>query len=286
MSSVTNKKDDPCIEVKDYSFRYSKDQDWVVKDLNFKIDSGDFVGVIGPSGSGKSTLCLTFNGIIPHMIDGESDGEILVHGNDIDEREVYELAQKVGIILQDPESQLFSMTVEDEVTFGPEELGLPPEEIKERSEWALEATGLKGMENKFPEDLSGGEKQRLAIAASLSMKPDILVLDEPTSQIDPKGTKDVLSVIKKLNDQGITIILIEHETNYLSRYSNKILAINEGNLEFFGSTRDFFEREKLVKDLNIRIPTYVEISYLLNSEVCLTREEIIEVLEKERSCVD
>ena len=281
MSENIGKSKDTCISVKDYSFRYDSNQNWILKDLNFKINTGDFVGIVGPSGSGKSTLSLTFNGIIPHMINGDIRGEIYVKGNDIKDMKVHELSQKVGIVLQDPESQLFSMTVEDEVSFGPEELGLPPDKIKERLKWALDVTGLQDMENKFPEDLSGGEKQRLAIAASLSMKPDILVLDEPTSQIDPKGTEEVLSVIKELNEQGITIILIEHETNFLSRHANKILALNNGRLKYVGSTRKFFENEELVRDLNIRIPTYVEISYLLDSKVCLNERELMKEINRE-----
>ncbi len=264
------------IKVEDLSFKYTEDEDWVVKNLDLKINQGDFIGIVGPSGSGKSTFALTLNGVIPHMIEGNLKGNIYISGERVRDSKVHELVEKIGIILQDPESQLFCMTVEEEVTFGVEELGLDPEIIKKRLDWALEVVDLEGMENEFPEDLSGGEKQRLAIASSLAMKPEILILDEPTSQIDPKGTKEVLSVIQELNDQGITIILIEHQTDFLAKFSDKILAMKNGEAKFFGPTRDFFRDKDLVDNLEIRVPTSVEISYRLGSDIFLSSEELLD----------
>lgn len=264
------------IKVDDLSFRYTEDEDWVVKNLDLKINQGDFIGIVGPSGSGKSTFALTLNGVIPHMIEGNLKGNIYISGERVRDSKVHELVEKIGIILQDPESQLFCMTVEEEVTFGVEELGLDPEIIKKRLDWVLEVVGLEGMENEFPEDLSGGEKQRLAIASSLAMKPEILILDEPTSQIDPKGTQEVLSVIQELNEQGITIILIEHQTDFLAKFSDKILAMKNGESKFFGSTRDFFRDKDLVDNLEIRVPTSVEISYRLGSDIFLSSEGLLD----------
>ncbi|MCK4310461.1 MAG: ABC transporter ATP-binding protein, partial [Methanomicrobia archaeon] len=183
------------IRFKDVSFRYSKDQNYVLRDIGFTVKKGEFLGMSGPSGSGKSTLCLMMNGIIPKTIQGDFSGEVYIDGENIAEKEIYEISEKLGLILQNPESQLFSMTVEEELAFGPENLGIKREEIEERISWALRLVSMERFREAFPHQLSGGEKQKIAIASLLTMKPEILVLDEPTSNLDPKSRIEIFKIV-------------------------------------------------------------------------------------------
>ncbi|WP_457752952.1 energy-coupling factor ABC transporter ATP-binding protein [Thermococcus sp.] len=265
------------IRVEDLSFRYSRAKSYSLKDINLKIKKGEFVGIFGPSGSGKSTLCLTFNGIIPHSIRGEFRGDVYVKGYNTKETSVAKLSTIVGLVLQNPDSQLFNMTVEEEVAFGLENLGLDPEEIKRRIKWALRIAGLEGLENEFPPNLSGGQKQRLAIASVLAMKPEVLVLDEPTSQLDPLGKEQVLSLITLLNkEQGITIVLVEHNTEYILSFADRVVVLDKGEIVLEGKPKNVFEEVELLQNLGIRLPASVRISHKLKKKGLLERSALSE----------
>ncbi|HDH45310.1 MAG TPA: ATP-binding cassette domain-containing protein, partial [Thermococcus sp.] len=230
------------IRVEDLSFKYTGAKEYSLKDISFRVKKGEFLGILGASGSGKSTLCLTFNGIIPHSIKGDFEGNVFVKGYNTKEASVAELSKIVGLVLQNPDSQLFNMTVEEEVAFALENLGLNVEEIRRRVYWALKITGLEGLEKEFPPNLSGGQKQRLVIASVLALKPEVLVLDEPTSQLDPMGREQVLSLITLLNkEQGITIVLVEHNTEYLFDFADRIIVLDKGELVMEGKPREIFE---------------------------------------------
>ncbi|USG99991.1 ATP-binding cassette domain-containing protein [Thermococcus argininiproducens] len=260
------------IRVEELSFKYAGAKDYSLKDINLKIKKGEFLGILGASGSGKSTLCLTFNGIIPHSIKGEFSGNVFVKGYNTKEASVAELSKLVGLVLQNPDSQLFNMTVEEEVAFALENLGLDVEEIRRRIYWALKITGLEGLEKEFPPNLSGGQKQRLVIASVLAMRPEILVLDEPTSQLDPLGREQVLSLITLLNkEQGITIILVEHNTEYLFDFADRIIVLDKGELVMEGKPRDVFEEAEFLRSLGIRIPTSIKIGAELKKKGFLER---------------
>ena len=273
------------INFKDVSFRYSKDQNYVLHDITFNVKKGEFLGISGPSGSGKSTLCLMMNGIIPKTIEGEFSGEIYIDGEDIAEKEIYEISEKLGLILQNPESQLFSMTVEEELAFGPENLGIKREEIGDRISWALKLVGMERFRDAFPYQLSGGEKQKIAIASLLTMKPEILVLDEPTSNLDPKSRIEIFKIVQKLNKEGMTVVVVEHETNFISS-ADKILILNEGEIVRYGTPKEIFREADFLKGIGIRVPEIVEFSnYLLKDgyidDIFLSVSEALEVLNVE-----
>ena len=273
------------IRVEELSFKYAGAKEYSLRDISFRVKKGEFLGVLGASGSGKSTLCLTFNGIIPHSIRGEFRGNVFVKGYNTREASVAELSKIVGLVLQNPDSQLFNMTVEEEVAFALENLGLDVEEIRRRIYWALKITGLEGLEKEFPPNLSGGQKQRLAIASVLALKPEVLVLDEPTSQLDPIGREQVLSLITLLNkEQGITIVLVEHNTEYLFDFADRIIVLDKGELVMEGKPREIFEEADYLRELGIRIPISVKIGAELKrkgllEKAALNDKELIKALK-------
>jgi len=273
------------IRVEELSFKYAGAKEYSLRDISFRVKKGEFLGVLGASGSGKSTLCLTFNGIIPHSIRGDFEGNVFVKGYNTREASVAELSKIVGLVLQNPDSQLFNMTVEEEVAFALENLGLDVEEIKRRIHWALKITGLEGLEKEFPPNLSGGQKQRLVIASVLAVKPEVLVLDEPTSQLDPIGREQVLSLITLLNkEQGITIVLVEHNTEYLFDFADRIIVLDRGEVVMEGKPREVFEEADYLRELGIRIPISVKIGAELKrkgllEKAALNDKELIKALK-------
>jgi len=188
------------------------------------------------------------------------------------------------LVLQNPDSQLFNMTVEEEVAFGLENLALDPNEIGRRVRWALGISGLWGLENEFPPNLSGGEKQRLAIAAVFAMRPQVLVLDEPTSQLDPLGREEVLGLLSLLRrEYGITIVLVEHHTDYILRHADRVLVMDAGRVIFEGTPAEVAEETELLKSLGVKIPASLEISYELRKrgklkKLLITPEELLSEL--------
>ena len=273
------------INIEDLSFRYRQAKEYAIKDINLKVRRGEFLGVLGASGSGKSTLCLTLNGIIPNSIRGEFKGNVYVKGQNTRDISPAKLSPIVGLVLQNPDSQLFNMTVEEEIAFGLENLGFEVDEIRKRINWALKITGLQGLENEFPPNLSGGQKQRLAIASVLAMKPEIIVLDEPTAQLDPRGREQVLSLITLLNkEQGITIVLVEHNTDYMLSFADRVIVMDRGEIIREGKPREVFEEAELLRSLGIRLPASIKIGAELKrrgilKKAALTEKEIIEALK-------
>ncbi|MGC1122974.1 MAG: energy-coupling factor transporter ATPase [Candidatus Methanofastidiosia archaeon] len=271
------------ISVEDLSFQYSTGESLVLKNITLVVHQGAYVALVGPSGSGKSTFCFTMNGIIPHSIAGILSGNVVVDNLNTREHHVYELAEKVGIVLQNPESQLFAMSVEEELAFGPENLGLPREEISRRIEEALNIIGIADRE-RFPFSLSGGEKQKLAIASILTMNPSYLVLDEPTSQLDPRGRKGVYDVLDGLHSDGMSIILIEHNTEYVAERAQHVTVVKDGTVVASGSPRDVFSRVDEMKALGIQVPEVAELTYELSKRdaikrVAVTLDDAVSLLE-------
>ncbi|MEM2896424.1 MAG: energy-coupling factor transporter ATPase [Candidatus Bathyarchaeia archaeon] len=235
-----------------------------LKNLNLEVEKGEFLVIMGPNGAGKTTLCLTLNGIIPNSLGGEMAGRVSVCGMDTLEHRVYELAQKVGMIVQNPEAQLFMPDVISEVAFALENLEIPREDIIKRIEWALKITRLEGLEHRSPFELSGGQKQRVGIAAALAMKPEILVLDEPTSQLDPMGTSEVFSTVKELNEElGITIVMAEHKSEEVAEVADRILVLNEGEIIAEEEPRKIFEKKELLDKIYVKLPQVTELFHLL-----------------------
>ncbi|QDA31057.1 ATP-binding cassette domain-containing protein [Thermococcus indicus] len=277
------------ISVEGLGFRYRRAERHSLKDVSFTVKRGELLGIIGPSGSGKSTLCLTLNGIIPNSIKGEFEGDVVITdprtGEEYNTKEtpVPTLSAVVGLVLQNPESQLFNMTVE-EIAFGLENLGLERNEILRRLRWALEVTGLRGLEGEFPPNLSGGQQQRLAIAAVLAMEPSIIVLDEPTSQLDPVGRREVLGLVSLLNrEHGITVVLVEHHTDYILRYADRVIVMDRGEIVLQGTPEEVAEEVDTLRKLGVKLPPALEISHELKrrgviDETVLTPEAFLRLI--------
>ena len=228
------------IEFKNFSWKYESSPDWVLRDINLNVEPGEFLAITGPSGAGKSTLCQCLNGIIPHSYSGVIKGEVQVSGIRVRDSTVRQLCDHVGMMFQDPESQFIGMSVEEEVVFGPENLNLARDEIDHRMKWALNVVGMEGMRSKAPYELSGGQKQRVAIASALVMLPRILVLDEPTSELDPIGKAEVFSVVSELaRDRNMTIIMVEHDTEEVAKYADRVILLEHGRITAGGKTEEF-----------------------------------------------
>ncbi len=218
------------IEIESLSFRYRAASDDALRDINLKVGDGEFVVVMGPNEAGKSTLCLTLNGLIPHLVRGSLSGRVQTCGLDTRESAVKELFPNVGLVLQDFESQLFSTEVELEVAFGPENLGLPVEEIRQRISRALELTGLTALRGRQPATLSGGQKQLLAIAATLSLEPSVLCFDEPTTDLDPENKRRIFDLARRLfEERRQTLIVVEHETEE-ALAADRIALMSDGRV--------------------------------------------------------
>ena len=251
-----------------------------LKDVTAQIKKGEFTAIIGTNGSGKSTLARHLNALlIP------TEGELIVEGmRTSDAGRVWDIRQKVGMVFQNPDNQLVAAVVEEDVAFGPENLGVPPEEIRERVDLALEKVGMTSYRKQAPSMLSGGQKQRVAIAGVLAMKPDCIVLDEPTAMLDPKGRKEVMDTIHELNKtEGITIVLITHFMEEAVT-ADHILVIDKGVLKMEGTPREIFSQADKVTEIGLDVPVPADLARRLCkkgmavSEKCMTDEELGEAL--------
>ena len=251
-----------------------------LKDVTAQNKKGEFTAIIGTNGSGKSTLARHLNALlIP------TEGELIVEGmRTSDAGRVWDIRQKVGMVFQNPDNQLVAAVVEEDVAFGPENLGVPPEEIRERVDLALEKVGMTSYRKQAPSMLSGGQKQRVAIAGVLAMKPDCIVLDEPTAMLDPKGRKEVMDTIHELNKtEGITIVLITHFMEEAVT-ADHILVIDKGVLKMEGTPREIFSQADKVTEIGLDVPVPADLARRLRkkgmavSEKCMTDEELGEAL--------
>lgn len=220
------------IEVSNLHYKYGKDTREILKGVNLQVQQGEVVAIVGLSGSGKSTLIYNICGIIPHIYSGEIKGQAKIWGKDILNMKLSEISTKIGIVFQDPDTQLFSPTVENEIAFGPENLCVPREEIGLRIKKVLEIVNMTEYRLENPNNLSGGQKQLIAIASVLAMETEILLFDEILSQIDEEGKRKIKDVIKGLKEEGKTIILIEHDLDNL-QVADRVLQLKDGILEEF-----------------------------------------------------
>ena len=251
-----------------------------LKDVTAQIKKGEFTAIIGTNGSGKSTLARHLNALLL-----PTEGELIVEGmRTSDAGRVWDIRQKVGMVFQNPDNQLVAAVVEEDVAFGPENLGVPPEEIRERVDLALEKVGMTSYRKQAPSMLSGGQKQGVAIAGVLAMKPDCIVLDEPTAMLDPKGRKEVMDTIHELNKkEGITIVLITHFMEEAVT-ADHILVIDKGVLKMEGTPREIFSQADKVTEIGLDVPVPADLARRLRkkgmavSEKCMTDEELGEAL--------
>ena len=250
------------ISVRNVTYTYPEQDAPALRDVNLEVGRGEYLIVMGRNGAGKTTLCVLLNGVIPNVLGGKVRGRTEVMGLDTRRHHVYELAQYVGMVLQDPEAQLFTSNVRSEAAFAAENLGVPREEMIERIEWALEVVRLQEFVKRAPSHLSGGQKQRLAIAAGLVMRPSVLVLDEPTSQLDPIGAQEVFSVLRDLNqDLGMTIVLSTHKSEHAARYADRIVILDQGQIVAQGTPKEVFPQVELLDRIYVQVPAVTRVEW-------------------------
>jgi energy-coupling factor transporter ATPase len=251
------------IEVKNLTYTYPGASRPAIENVNLTIEKGEFVILTGPSGCGKTTLCRCFNGLIPHFYAGKLEGKVTVAQLDVAEHPIYEVACRVGLVFQNPENQLFALSVEKDVAFGLENLGLPREEIRKRVDWALKMTGIEELCERAPHELSGGQQQRVAIACVLAMQPEVMVLDEPTSFLDPLGAWGIFEVISQLNKKlGITVVLVEHRLDLASRYADHVVIMDKGSVVLDGEPHEVFTSES-ARLIGVGIPKATQLWRML-----------------------
>jgi energy-coupling factor transport system ATP-binding protein len=266
---------DTIVDVQNLSFSYP-DGAKALKKITFNVTKGQVVAVLGANGAGKTTLCHHLTGIIPNIYQGTTEGKASVAGMNVYDHPVYELAQKVSFVTQDPEGQLINPDVLMEVAFGPENLGVPRDDIMRRAKWALQAVGLEGFESRSPSELSGGQKQRLVLAAGLSMEPELLILDEPTSQLDPIGTAEVLDSLVQLKKKyNMTTILTTHASEEVLRIADRVIVLSKGEMVAEGTPREVFSKVKLLDSVGVQVPQIAMLGYKIapDKSVPMTVEE-------------
>jgi energy-coupling factor transport system ATP-binding protein len=271
------------IVIKDLSFRYQGTNFFSLKNINLKIYEGDFVLLAGPSGCGKTTLIRLLNGLIPHFYKGDYTGEVSVYGLIVKDRKTYEMAKHVGIVFQDPEDQLLSMTVEKEIAFGLENLGYKREEMFKIVNETIKLLNIEHIRFKSPYLLSGGEQQKVAIGSVLAIKPKILALDEPFSNLDLKSSYMIAELLNYLNKNlKYTIIIAEHRLEILVNLVNRIIVMNEGRIIFDGLQKEVLSND--LESVGIMEPKISKISKILSKkykfELCLSLEEFINNFKK------
>jgi energy-coupling factor transporter ATP-binding protein EcfA2 len=257
---------EPIVSVENLTFYYSGAEEPALRDVNLTFQRGEITMLIGPTGAGKSTLYMCLNGLIPHLVSGRVGGRVLIDGLDTREHTIADLAQKVGFVFQNPDVQLFSHTVREELAFGPENLGLTKSEILARIELAATTIRIEDLLEREPAYLSGGQKQSVAIGAIWAMLPDLLILDEPTSNLDPQGSQRVLGLIQALNkEHGKTVLIAEHKIDAVAQFADSVFVMYDGEIAMQGKPREVFTQTEKLHQLGLVSPTATEIAQKLNS---------------------
>ena len=247
------------LETKNLSFTYH-DGTQALKNVNIKIKKGEKIAIMGPNGAGKSTLFSHFNGLSE-----PTSGHVEIEGEKIifEREELLKVRQKVGIVFQDPNDQLFAPTVKEDVAFGPMNLGLDYDEVERRIKEALEMVGMAGFEEKTPHHLSGGQQKRVAIAGIIAMRPDIMILDEPTAGLDPEGVDKVFNILNNLNEEGMSIVISSHDIEMVNHFADKIFVLYDGEIIAEGDKHQIFSNKELLKKAHLKAPVTTEILYKL-----------------------
>lgn len=245
------------IELHNLTYTYPITHKPALRDIHLEVEEGEFLAVIGPNGAGKSTLCYTIAGFVPHFFKGKLEGRVRVGGIKTSDAHLNDFVQKVGLVFQNPFNQISGskFTVYEEIAFGLENRGVPREEMRQRIAQVMELTGIQDLGERSPYALSGGQQQRVALASILVLQPEILVLDEPTSQLDPIGTREVFQVIKDMSRQGMTIVMTEHKIEWVAEFADRVLALSEGEMLMVGSPQEVLTSE-LLPEHNIGISRY------------------------------
>ena len=281
------------INIEQLSFKYTDAKKNALDNISIHIEKGDFVGLIGESGAGKTTLCNCINGLIPHHYTGDFYGSVKIEGQDTFDVEPGKLALKVGSVFQDIESQLVSYFVEDEILFGLENFGVPADQIEQRITSALNALGIGELRHREVSSLSGGQKQKVVIAAILALEPDVLVLDEPTGELDPASSVQIFELLKKLNEEkGITIVVAEQKIMLLCEFVKKLIVLEKGTCVHYGEIRSTLTHQKEMEEAGINCPRVLTLTGRMVEEgltpkgmkqedrICLNAQEAADFVKK------
>ena len=272
-------------KLEDVSYKYPLEDREILKNINLDIKKGEFWAVIGKNGSGKTTLCNVLRRFIPDFYKGELKGKITLESKELKDYSAKEIVQKVGFVFQNPFTQISGVkeTVFEEIAFGLENLALDAEYIRKRVEETLKLLRIEELRDKNPYELSGGQGQKVALASIIAMDPEIMVIDEPTSQLDPKGTEEIFEIIDILKKEGKTIILVEHKLELIAEYAEKVMVLDEGEMILSGNTEDVL-KNKILIEKEIGIPQYAALAYRLMDEgkvkfeeIPITKEKAVEV---------
>ena len=275
-------------KIENVNYKYPLEDKQALKNINIEIKKGEFWAVIGKNGSGKTTFCNMLRRFVPDFYKGELTGKITLEDKELKDYSQKELVQKIGFVFQNPFTQISGVkdTVFEEIAYGLENLGLDKEEIISRIEKILKLLEIEKLRDRNPYDLSGGQKQRVALASIIAMDPDILVIDEPTSQLDPKGTEDIFKIINLMANEGKTIILVEHKLELIAEYAENILVLDEGEIILSGKASEVLNN-KILMEKEIGMTQYSMLAYELEKarktkfeEIPITKEKIIELLKK------
>ena len=243
------------IEISQLSFRYREGADPILKGIDLSIPDGAFVGITGAAGSGKSTLTYAINGIIPHCYPGDFYGSVRVDGVDTCEASLTDISRLVGSVCQDIDSQMVSSVVEDEVLYGLENFGVPKDQVEGRIAEALEAMGISDLRHRGIAELSGGQKQKVAVASVIALKPHVLVLDEPTAELDPASSVAVFDLLKRYSaEHGTTVIVVEQKIALLSEYADELIIVDGGGIRFNGAPADVLKRSDELFEIGVNCP--------------------------------
>ena len=275
-------------KIENVNYKYPLEEKQALKNINIEIKKGEFWAVIGKNGSGKTTFCNMLRRFVPDFYKGELTGTITLEDKELKDYSQKELVQKIGFVFQNPFTQISGVkdTVFDEIAYGLENLGLDKEEIISRVEEILKLLEIEKLRDRNPYDLSGGQKQRVALASIIAMDPDILVIDEPTSQLDPKGTEDIFKIINLMANEGKTIILVEHKLELIAEYAQNILVLDEGEIILSGKAEEVLNN-KILLEKEIGMTQYSILAYELEKarkvefeEIPITKEKTVELLKK------
>ena len=275
-------------KIENVNYKYPLEEKQALKNINIEIKKGEFWAVIGKNGSGKTTFCNMLRRFVPDFYKGELTGKITLEDKELKDYSQKELVQKIGFVFQNPFTQISGVkdTVFEEIAYGLENLGLDKEEIISRVEKILKLLEIEKLRERNPYDLSGGQKQRVALASIIAMDPDILVIDEPTSQLDPKGTEDIFKIINLMANEGKTIILVEHKLELIAEYAQNILVLDEGEIILSGKAEEVLNN-KILLEKEIGMTQYSMLAYELEKErkvefeeIPITKEKTVELLKK------
>lgn len=263
------------IEIKNLSYKYPLEEKNVLKNINLNIEKGEFWAVIGKNGSGKTTLCNALRRFVPDFYKGELTGEIIIDGKNLKDFSQEELTRKIGFVFQNPFTQISGVkdTVFEEIAYGLENLAIKKEEIIKKVNETLKLLEIEHLKDKNPQEMSGGQKQRVALASIIVMDPEILVIDEPTSQLDPKGTQDIFKIINIMAKKGKTIILVEHKLELIAEYAQKIIVLDKGEIIAKGSKKEILN-DRILEEKGIGMPQYSKLAYELEKAGKVKFEEI------------